>query len=166
MPFEKKNRKTLWLLFALAFGMAVGVVLVPFLLIQPFKAQTPDRVAISFILRRWSPVITIILFLLALALHWRLWSGSRWFKRTLTSIALFLIAGVVWFSQQNYFEWFFNPLPNPRYASASQSGFLLDTDMVLAVNLNNDRVAYPVRLLAYHHLVQDAVGGVPVLATY
>jgi hypothetical protein len=27
-------------------------------------------------------------------------------------------------------------------------------------------VAYPVRLMAYHHLVQDVVGGTPLVATY
>ncbi len=74
--------------------------------------------------------------------------------------------GIAWFSQQNYFEWFFNPLRSARYAPASKSDFPLDTDMVLAVSRNGDDVAYPVRLLAYHHLVQDFVGGMPVVATY
>jgi hypothetical protein len=27
-------------------------------------------------------------------------------------------------------------------------------------------VAYPVRQIAYHHLVEDSVGGVPIVATY
>jgi hypothetical protein len=27
-------------------------------------------------------------------------------------------------------------------------------------------VAWPVRQMAYHHLVQDTVGGVPVVSTY
>jgi len=27
-------------------------------------------------------------------------------------------------------------------------------------------VAYPVRLMAYHHVVPDVVGGVPIVATY
>ena len=38
--------------------------------------------------------------------------------------------------------------------------------MVLAVDTGADAVAYPVRQLAYHHLVADAVGGTPVVATY
>ena len=29
-----------------------------------------------------------------------------------------------------------------------------------------ERVAYPVRLMGYHHLVADTVGGVPLVATY
>jgi hypothetical protein len=33
--------------------------------------------------------------------------------------------------------------------------------MVMAIDGKGDPVAYPVRQLAYHHLVQDSVGGVP-----
>ncbi len=38
--------------------------------------------------------------------------------------------------------------------------------MVLAVTHSGDAAAYPVRLLAYHHLVHDRVGGKPIVATY
>jgi hypothetical protein len=38
--------------------------------------------------------------------------------------------------------------------------------MVLAVEIGGESVAYPVRLMAYHHLVGDTVGGVPIVATY
>jgi hypothetical protein len=60
----------------------------------------------------------------------------------------------------------FNPLANTAYAKVSDTGFVADTDMVLAVENNGEAVAYPVRLMAYHHLVQDTVGGTPVVATY
>src|SRR5712692_1826092 len=36
----------------------------------------------------------------------------------------------------------------------------------LAVKINKEAVAYPVRLMAYHHVVQDVVGGTPICATY
>ena len=39
-------------------------------------------------------------------------------------------------------------------------------DVVLAVRVGDDAVAYPVRQMAYHHVVQDTVGGVPIVATY
>jgi hypothetical protein len=41
-----------------------------------------------------------------------------------------------------------------------------DSDVVLAVNLNGEAAAYPIRLMAYHHVVQDTVGGTPIVATY
>ena len=33
-------------------------------------------------------------------------------------------------------------------------------------NSNGEAAAYPIRQLAYHHLVQDIVGGVPIVVTY
>jgi hypothetical protein len=37
---------------------------------------------------------------------------------------------------------------------------------VLAVTVGEESVAYPIRLMGYHHLVGDTVGGVPIVATY
>jgi uncharacterized protein DUF3179 len=34
------------------------------------------------------------------------------------------------------------------------------------VEIAGDAVAWPVRQMAYHHIVQDEVGGVPVVSTY
>ena len=72
-----------------------------------------------------------------------------------------------WFARQNHFEWMFNPLRNPAYASTTAATTFVDpADMVIAVELRGDAVAYPVRQMAYHHLLNDEVGGVPVVSTY
>jgi hypothetical protein len=71
-----------------------------------------------------------------------------------------------WFARQNHFEWMFNPLPAAAYARAGEVDFLSDTDMVLAIEVGGESVAYPVRLMAYHHVVADTVGGQPIVATY
>ena len=60
----------------------------------------------------------------------------------------------------------FHPLANAAYVKANDASFVTDADIVLAVENNGEAVAYPVRLMAYHHLVQDTVGGVPLVATY
>ena len=71
-----------------------------------------------------------------------------------------------WAARQNHFEWMFAPLPDVRFARAAEGGAVEPGDMVLAVRVKGDAAAYPVRQLAYHHLVEDAVGGVPIVATY
>jgi hypothetical protein len=38
--------------------------------------------------------------------------------------------------------------------------------MVLAVRSGAQARAYPIRAMAYHHLVNDTLGGVPLVATY
>ena len=96
-------------------------------------------------------------------------SGRGWLGGALLAVAAAGgLAGVyaAWFARQRYFEWMFAPLANPQFARAAVAGWVNEQDMVLAVSLNGDAVAYPVRQLAYHHLVQDSVGGVPIVATY
>ena len=51
-------------------------------------------------------------------------------------------------------------------SSAAEANWVEDGDMVLAVEKNGEAAAYPVRQVAYHHVVQDVVGGVPIVATY
>jgi hypothetical protein len=60
----------------------------------------------------------------------------------------------------------FNPLPNAAYAKIGEANFLGDSDMLLAFENQGEAVAYPIRLMAYHHLVEDTVGGTPIVATY
>jgi hypothetical protein len=38
--------------------------------------------------------------------------------------------------------------------------------MILAVAIGPDARAYPIREMAYHHLVNDEVAGVPIVPTY
>ena len=65
----------------------------------------------------------------------------------------------------NYFEWMFHPVRQPGFEKADDAK--LDAgEMVLTVSINGDERAYPVREMAYHHIVNDVVGGVPIAATY
>jgi hypothetical protein len=36
----------------------------------------------------------------------------------------------------------------------------------MVVAINGEAVAYPIRLMGYHHVVEDTVGGTPIVATY
>ena len=87
-------------------------------------------------------------------------------RKAVLAIAVLLTFATTWFARQNHFEWMFHPLPNAAYAKASQADFMNDGDRVLAVAIGNEAVAYPIRLMAYHHVVADTVNGVPIVATY
>src|SRR5262249_25585677 len=77
------------------------------------------------------------------------------------------LAGLAaWFARENHFEGMFHPLPSPAYARARAARFVSDDGMVSAVRLDGDAVGYPVRQMAYHHVVNDVVGGEPVVSTY
>jgi hypothetical protein len=122
-------------------------------------------IAVSYLLRSWSPFLSTVLLMIALFLTRRLWDG-RWFRKIALVFGIAVSAVATWFSFQNHFEWFFKPLPDPAYARISQADFMTDQDMVLAVKINGESAAYPVRFLAYHHVIMDEVGGLPIVATY
>jgi hypothetical protein len=164
---RRPSRRLGWLLLLILVGVALAVVAAPVWIIQPFKPQTDRGLAVSYALRRWSPVLTLSALVISSGLVVWLWSGSRrWIARIVLAILLLPVLATVWFAHQNHFEWMFNPLTNSAYAYAIDASFVGEQDMVLAVENNGEAVAYPVRLMAYHHVVGDTVGGTPIVATY
>jgi uncharacterized protein DUF3179 len=162
----KSGRWKWWLSLLLVVAAAVAIVAIPVFVIWPFKAQTAAGVGWSYWLRRWSPPTTVIATVAFLALCAALWRGSRWWGRLAMTALLAPLLAATWFARQNHFEWFFNPLPNPDYARVAEAGFVADGDIVMAIEINGDAVAYPVRQMIYHHVVNDVVGGKPITATF
>ena len=147
--------------------LALALVAVPIWLIRPFVSQTPDGLAVSYALRRWAPLATLAAVAAALLLATVLWRRARWWSRALIVLAFVPLLGAVWLSRQNIYETkMFAPLADTRSAPAAEAGWVEESDPVLAVSLNGDAAAYPVRQISYHHIVHDVVGGVPVAATY
>jgi hypothetical protein len=146
--------------------IGLAVVIAPIWIIQPFKPQTPRGLEVSYMLRRISPVATVIASVAVVVLAGLLWQSSRWFLKVLLVLLMLPLFAATWMARQNHFEWMFQPHASIAFSPASQTTFVGDTDMVLAVKNNGEAVAYPVRLMAYHHLVQDVVGGTPIVATY
>lgn len=160
------RRKRVWLTLLLSVVVVLLVVLAPIFLIMPFKAQTPRIMEVSYLMRRWSPWLTPIAAVLILTLTVGLWPASRWWSRIVLVLLLLPVLGATWLARQNHFEWMFNPLPKPAYAKMSDATFVNDDDRVMAVSIGGESVAYPVRIMAYHHLVGDTVGGTPIVTTY
>jgi hypothetical protein len=158
-----------WMWLALIFVTigALAMVIVPAYVIFPFKAQTERGLDISYALKRWSPIVTLLIAGIALALAVWLWRNlRRWWSRAFLIIPLFFVFLAVWFARQNHFEWMFNPINKVSYTTAGDAGFVEESDKVLAVEINGEAVAFPVRQLAYHHIVNSVVGGTPIVATY
>jgi hypothetical protein len=160
------SRKGGWAGLWLVALVSLVVVAVPVFLIRPFSPQTPSSMTLAFTLRRWSPLITLAGLAVALLLVGRLWTGRRFLARSAAVLALLLVGLAAWGARQNHFEWMFRPLPGPGFVRAADAAHVEPGDMVMTVDRNNDPVAFPIRQLAYHHLVQDSVGGVPIVATY
>jgi hypothetical protein len=164
---SKSSYGLAWLLLMAIVFLTAAIVFTPVWLIQPFAAQTEKQVTISFLLKNWSPILTIIFALTAIVLAGFIWkNSSRRFGKILLIAPLFVILIFTWLARQNHFEWMFNPLANTNFAKVSEVDFVADDDMVMAVTVNGEAVAFPIRQMAYHHVVQDVVGGMPITATY
>ena len=58
------------------------------------------------------------------------------------------------------------PLRQPRMLNAADADYLDDTDVVFGIEVNGDVRAYPKRILAWHEMFVDTVGGVDVAGVY
>ena len=160
------SKRWLWLATITTTIVAVAIIALPTFTIMPFKAQSASGVEWSYHLRRWSPFVTALAALVFIALCMKLWRGARWYGRVAICVLFLPLAAVTWFARQNHFEWMFNPLPNAAYASVSETNSVADNEMVMTVALNGEVAAYPVRQMAYHHVINDVVGSQPITATY
>ena len=58
-------------------------------------------------------------------------------------------------------------IDNPRFESIADADFWLDDlEPVQVVDINGDVRAYPVQVMVWHELVNDTVGGEPVVITF
>ncbi len=162
-----RRRLSYGVLFLLVVA-AVAMVVLPIWLIRPFAPQTPNGIAVAYGLRRWAPAVTVLFLAVGPGLAVALWRGSRWWSRALAVLGLVVLAAAAWRAPKNelMFEGMFAPLAKTASVPAAQARWVDEGDTVLAVELNGDAAAYPVRQVAYHHIVHDVVGGVPVAVTY
>ena len=58
------------------------------------------------------------------------------------------------------------PLRNPAMLAADDVGYLEDDHIVFGLSVNGDARAYPKRILGWHEMFVDVVGGVPVAGVY
>lgn len=57
-------------------------------------------------------------------------------------------------------------LDNPTMLSIADAGYLVDDDLVFGVEINGDLRAYPLRVMGWHEMFNDVIGGVPVALAY
>ena len=60
----------------------------------------------------------------------------------------------------------FVPLDNPEFIAADDAGFLDAEELVLGLTIAGESRAYPISMMTYHHIVNDTIGGRPILITF
>jgi len=58
------------------------------------------------------------------------------------------------------------PLRGPKMIGAANAGYLQDDNVVFGIEINGDARAYPKRILAWHEMFVDTIGGVDIAGVY
>ena len=58
------------------------------------------------------------------------------------------------------------PLRNPEMLSVKKATYLEDDNIVFGIEINGDARAYPKRILAWHEMFTDTIGGVDIAGVY
>jgi hypothetical protein len=145
---------------------AAGVVVAPVLLQYPYGTQTAFALWTAHALRQWGSPLTIALAVGAIACALAASRRARWWGKALLVAPVAVVLAAAWMARQNPFEWWFAPLEQIRFVARSEASFVEPRDLVLAVRADGESKAYPVRQMAYHHVVNDRIGRTPAVVTY
>jgi hypothetical protein len=162
---QPQSAPWVWIAFSLCAVVAIGFFFIPALIIRPFTHQSPRPLLVAMALRQRAPLATLIAALACFLFAFALWrTAGRW-RKSLIALTLLLVTFSAVMSRLNYFEWMFHPIAGPQFLPQSASK-LDPKEMILAVHLGNDARAYPISQMAYHHILNDVVAGVPIAVTY
>jgi hypothetical protein len=164
MANRSENRK-LWLLLWLLAALSLSLFLIPAFVIRPFRHQSESALAMAIAVKRIAPALSLAALVGMVALGWRLWRSSSKLLRSGFVVALMLSAASAVMVRQNYFEWMFHPITAAGFVSAGDA-HLDGKEMVMAVRIGPEARAYPIVQMAYHHILNDTVAGVPIVVTY
>ena len=154
----------LWL--ALCAVASFFVLAFPLYVIQPFRQQGPRELAFALAILETRTFIQIVFALLAITLSVWSWKRSVRLRGRVAAVLLAIaIIGCIFLSRINVYERMFNPLTKPIFTAATDTR-LDGGEQVLAIKVDGTARAYPIRVISYHHIVNDVVGGFPIVATY
>jgi Protein of unknown function (DUF3179) len=159
------RRPLSWTFFLLSALAAIGLFFVPALIIRPFTRQSTSGLALAMALRQRAPIGTLIAATICVIFAFLLWQSDNRRRKIALCTILFLVVFSTVMARLNYFEWMFHPLDSPQFQAESASQ-LDSNEMILAIRYGFDARAYPIREMAYHHILNDVVEGVPVAVTY
>jgi hypothetical protein len=138
----------------------------PDYVIRPQRHQGVRELQAALTVLRFQHVAELLcaaIALVALVMYLRSAPRRAFLIGAIAAAVMVLASAAV--SRVNIYEVMFHPAGAPSFVSVQESK-LDGAERVLAVAAKNDARGYPIRALAYHHLVNDVAGGVPIVVTY
>jgi|GEM_PF-129017 len=161
-PFRSR---VAWLVVVVCVLLVIASLAVPMYVIRPFVPQDPGALAFAFSVRNAAPWVSGICVLLAVSVVVWAWPSFRAGGKVVVSLLLLVTVAGACLTHVNIFEVMFKPYPSPVFAAANAVQVDAD-DKVVAVTINGESHAFPVRTMGYHHIVNDVVAGQPIAMTY
>jgi hypothetical protein len=153
-------------LLILSLLIAAAALIYPVYVIRPFRHQGPRELMIALAVLRYRPFVMAFCAIASVAALIWYWSReNRTLRRVASLVSVIAVAAVAVLSRVNIYEIMFHPFDRPSFSTADQ--VKLDGDeKVIAVTIGQEARAYPIRIISYHHVINDLVNGVPIVATY
>jgi len=146
--------------------VSIGCLAIPMYEIRPFRPQDPGQLALALTVRGLGPWLSAGCVLVVFWAVFTAWKRSiRLLERVGVVCLCLLTIAAACLTHVNVFEIMFHPYPAPSFVDASIAQVDAD-DKVLSVRIGGETHAYPIRIMGYHHIVNDSVGGVPIAVTY
>jgi hypothetical protein len=162
---SQRNPSWAWAAFTACALAGIGLFFIPAFIIRPFRQQAPRALWLAMTLRQRAPLGTLLAAVACFILAFGLWRLASRSGKSIVVLTLVVVSFSAAMARLNYFEWMFHPVANPQFLTQSESK-LDSKEMIMAVRFGDDARAYPVSQMAYHHVLNDVVNGVPVAVTY
>jgi hypothetical protein len=148
----------------LAVLVAIAAVITPYWVMRPFRPQGAGELQVALVVLRLAPWLLVGAAGVTVWMLARVWSRG-WLRRIGACVAVLLVLACGAASRINLFEQMFAPMRAPSFVAVAGAPLPAD-EVVMAVRVGAEARGYPVRILAYHHIVNDELGEVPLVATY
>jgi cation transport ATPase len=160
------NRAALVVLIACLL-VTIACIGYPLYVMRPFHAQDGRQLTAALALMRWRMWVLLLCSAVSVWAAGRYWhtAGKSAVRRRLAVSGALVVCALTALSFINVFEMLFHPDGKPTFTVARLAKLEGD-EKVIAVRIGSSARAYPVRVMAYHHVLNDVVGGVPLTATY
>jgi len=147
-------------------ALSLICVVYPIYVIRPFRAQGARELAVALVVMQFRSAATVVSAvgaLAALVCYWRA-QPRRW-RRAFATLGAAFVCVLAALARVNIYELMFHPDDRPTFADASRTK--LDKDeKVIAIKIGVAARAYPIRNISYHHVINDVLDKVAIVATY
>ena len=158
-------KRSLLLISGFLILLATEILRVYF--IMPFPgSQMANTIELAYFLNNytwWFRILGLILLVPPMIYIFR---NSRWWRKILLAVFVLLYATVFYFCNFKFLADKIFYQPQNKILATVVNNKIDSNKLVIGIQINGETKAYPIEIIGYHHLLQDSIGGQPVLVTY